>query len=542
MQKEISRRSFLTGAAVMGGAATLSLAGCASQRKSSDAEAQAAPAGEGDEIAWGDEADIVIVGAGGGGLAAAYTSALTGGEQDVLVLEVMPDANMSDSALCAGMIQAACTRLQKDNGIDDSVEDFDKLLEACAEGFEDPELRRLFAEESGKTVDWLCDLGVEFGAPSASGTAAPYYTDITPNTPRTVTCATGGGGITSTPKAAFEELGGRFTFDTQATELVLNAAGEVIGVKALVDGKETAIKARKGIVLATGGFTRNKEMIKRYMTPMLTHMKTDALKGVNEPILASGGSPWQQGDGINMGLGAGAQLSCMMFPYAFGVGIRLNREDNSGSLVLAPGIYVNSDGKRFCFETQEPRENVVTNIWKQKNGVAFAIFDQALIDRNASVFTTLYNADFNQCVEDGYILQADTLDELAKLADIPAANLQETIEQWNVAVEKGKDEFGRIDGTTTQQSATPPMAMGVAPWYIAQVGACCQDTASGLAITTNFEVKKATGGTIPRLYAVGNTTGGVKGRINVGCGQGIGWTVTGGRLVGPIVSALEPWE
>ena len=84
------------------------------------------------------------------------------------------------------------------------------------------------------------------------------------------------------------------------------------------------------------------------------------------------------------------------------------------------------------------------------------------------------------------------------------------------------------------------MPVAVPPYYAAQIGAVCQDTASGLAINTDFAVLNPMGEVIPRLYAVGNTTGGVKGRINVGCGQGVGWTITGGRLVGPIVSALEP--
>ncbi len=537
---DVTRRDMLKGAGIFaaGLAATGAVSALGCSTESSPDSTAGVPSYD-----WGDEADVVVVGAGGGGLAAALTAVESDPSQDVLVLEVMQNASMSDSALCAGMIQAACTKLQEENGIEDSIDEFDKLLEACAEGFEDPEIRRLFAEQGGATVDWLCELGVEFGAPSASGTSAPYYTHITPNVARTVTCTTGGGGITSIMEEKAKELGARFTFDAQATELLTNHADEVVGVKALVSGKETFIKARKGVVLATGGFTRNKEMIKRYMTPMLTHMRTDVMQGGNEPILSSGGSPWQQGDGINMGLGVGAQLSCMMFPYAFGVGMRRNREDNSGSLVLAPGIYVNLEGKRFCFETQEPRENVVTNIWKQKDGVAFALFDQALIDRNKSIpYPTLHNADFDDCVEAGYIYKADTLEELCAKVDIPVENLKATIEEWNAAVEAGKDEFGRIDGLTTQQSLTPPMAMGTAPWYITQVGACCQDTASGLAINTNFEVKKATGGVIPRLYAVGNTTGGVKGRINVGCGQGVGWTITGGRLVGPVVSALEPWE
>ncbi|MFR5091127.1 MAG: FAD-binding protein [Adlercreutzia equolifaciens] len=88
---------------------------------------------------------MVIAGAGGGGLAAAVETSAAG--KEVVVCEVMSSATMSNPALCAGMIQGACTKLQKEAGIDDSVEEFDKYLTAVAGGFENPELRRLYAEE-----------------------------------------------------------------------------------------------------------------------------------------------------------------------------------------------------------------------------------------------------------------------------------------------------------------------------------------------------------------------------------------------------------
>ena len=151
LNEGLNRRSFLKGAALMGGAAAFAgMAGCAPQTSASQELSSTS------DSAWDKEVDVVIAGAGGGGLAAAVEASAAG--KEVVVCEVMSSATMSNSALCAGMIQGACTKLQKEAGIDDSVEEFDKYLTAVAEGFENPELRRLYAEKSGETIDSLAAL------------------------------------------------------------------------------------------------------------------------------------------------------------------------------------------------------------------------------------------------------------------------------------------------------------------------------------------------------------------------------------------------
>ena len=131
LNEGLNRRSFLKGAALMGGAAAFAgMVGCAPQTSASQELSSTS------DSAWDKEVDVVIAGAGGGGLAAAVEVSAAG--KEVVVCEVMSSVTMSNSALCAGMIQGACTKLQKEAGIDDSVEEFDKYLTAVAEGFENP--------------------------------------------------------------------------------------------------------------------------------------------------------------------------------------------------------------------------------------------------------------------------------------------------------------------------------------------------------------------------------------------------------------------
>ena len=175
LNEGLNRRSFLKGAALMGGAAAFAgMAGCAPQTSASQELSSTS-----DDF-WDKETDVVIVGAGGGGLASAVEASAAG--KEVIVCEVMSGVGMSNSAICAGMIQGACSSVQKDAGVEDTVDGFDKYLAALGEGFENPELRRLYAEKSGETIDWLIEQGAPLTAEglSASGTMVEYYTDVTP--------------------------------------------------------------------------------------------------------------------------------------------------------------------------------------------------------------------------------------------------------------------------------------------------------------------------------------------------------------------------
>lgn len=510
---DIERRSFLKGAAAFGGAAVLAgFTGC-----SSGGSAQAASS---DGIEWSEEADVVIVGAGGGGLAAAVEAARAG--QEVVVLEAMSNTAMSNTALCAGMIQGAVTSVQKEAGVEDSVEEFDKFLTAIAEGFEDPELRRLYAEKSGETIDWLIEQGVELPVDGLKdqGTAAPYYTDVTPVVPRVHTTADGRGASYTEPLTDIAESEGAvFLFNTRGTRLLTDAQGEVIGVAAQSGSSIKNIKARKGVILATAGFSRNPEMIRDYMSLAIPKMANDV------PILASYGSPMQQGDGIKMGLAVGAKLNIPWTAYQFAAGIAGNPEDNSGGFGN-PGVYVRTDGSRYEGLSNCTSEEKIADIWRQPGGFVWSIWDQAKVDSaiEKGSFALGMSTDLVAEVESGAVKKADSLEDLAALIDVDPTSLRDSIDSYNETVDPEKGSL--------------PVEVG--PFYAGRAVAVSPDTSGGLAVNTNAQVKNVFGEVIPRLYAVGNNAGGFKGKICAGCGQALGWTFTSGRIAGQHVATLEP--
>lgn len=515
----IERRSFLRGAALFGGAAALAgITGCSSP------SGQAANASEesAGSVDWSKEADVVVVGAGGGGLAAAVEAVRAG--QEVIVVEAMSNTAMSNTALCAGMIQGAVTSVQKEAGIEDSVDEFDKFLEAIAEGFEDTELRRLYAEKSGETIDWLIEQGVELPVEGLKdqGTAAPYYADVTPVVPRVHTTADGRGASYTEPLTKIaEDEGAQFLFNTQGSRLVTNAQGEVIGVTVKSGSSEENIKARKGVVLATAGFSRNPEMIRDYMTLAIPKMANDV------PVLASYGSPMQKGDGIRMGQAIGAKISIPWTAYQFAAGIAGNPEDNSGGFGN-PGVYVRTDGTKYDGLTDCTSEEKIGDIWRQPGGFVWSIWDQAKVDSSIEKgsFALGMSADLTVEVESGAVRKADSLAELAEMINVDAAVLEDTLATYNASIDA---ESGKLPVET-------------APFYAGRSVAVSPDTSGGLAINTDTQVKNVFGEVIPRLYAVGNNAGGFKGKICAGCGQALGWTFTSGRIAGQHVSTLENWS
>lgn len=462
---------------------------------------------------WDATADVVILGAGGGGLAAAVEAAAAG--RSVIVLEVMESILESGTAICGGVVMGAETSVQRAAGVEDSIAAFDAYLAAVGGGFEDPDLRRLWAQNAGETVDWLMDLGVVFPVEHlyVSGVERDYA-DITPPVARGhITSMRSGRMIVEQLYRAAQEKGAQFHFNTRGTRLITGPNGVIVGVAAEQAGRSLNIRARRGVILATAGFSRNPDFIKNFMPKMLTG--------------GSFGSPWQQGDGILMGQAIGAQLVNMWIPQAATMGVPTT-PDMTPCMVITiwggPCLMVAQDGKRH-FREDLYYEFMYDKIAEQPGGFVWTIWDQAVTDLGGNrIAVPAFSADLRSEIERGWVKTAPTIGALAELIGVAPATLEETVNGYNAAMERGEDsEFGKTVGLA-------PVAQP--PFYAARTVPATCDTAGGLKIDTATHVINALGQPIPRLYATGSTTGGWRGKIYPGSGTAVSFTIAFGRIAG----------
>lgn len=458
--------------------------------------------------------DVIVVGAGGAGMAAAYEAKNAGAS--VLVIEHEPGVLQSNTALCGGVVMGCCSSVQKAANIEDDPAEFRKYLSAVGAGYEDPDIMDVWAEESGQTVDWLISLGVDFPVEKLymSGNE-PDYEHITKAVPRGCTTAQDSGApISQALYVHTSEMGVEYLFQTTAQRLITDPDGRVTGV--ITD--KGIYRANKAVILCTAGFSRNQEWIRSF-----------------KPDLATGGSfgsSYQQGDGIKMGMGVGAKIGNMWITQADTIGTQLT-EEMCPCMVIAiwklPCIFVSQDGKRHMAEDLY-YEYQCGEIAAQEGGYVWSIWDQTITDMGSSVITVpACSAGCETEIANGTIFRADTIEELAPQLGIDPAVLTETVNHYNEMMRKGIDEdFGRSTG------------MGEiiqAPFYAAKTVPATCDTAGGLIVNTNGQVQNVWGDIIPGLYAAGSTTSGWRGELYPGSGTAVSVAVTFGRRAGRSAAA-----
>ncbi|MBN1317678.1 MAG: FAD-dependent oxidoreductase [Anaerolineales bacterium] len=469
---------------------------------------------------WDMEADVVVVGAGGGGQAAAIEAAEAGNQ--VILLEVMETALQSNTALCGGVVMGSETKFQKEAGITDSIANFEKYLEAAGAGFEDPEIRHIWAQNAGQTVEWLASIGVNFPLENMYVSGNEYeFENITPAVARGHTTDEHSGRPIA--QALYDTAiakGVEFVFKARGAKLFTNASGEVVGVEADQNGTPLTVKANKGVVLATAGFSRNEDFIKNFMPKMKTG--------------GSFGSQWQQGDGIVMGQAVGAKLETMWIPQAATIGIPTTPDMTPCNVITIwgnPCIMVAQDAKRH-FREDLYYEYLYDQIAAQTGGYVWAIWDQAVTDLGGElVAVPAFSSDLSTEIEKGWVKTAPTIEELAAQLELDPEVLKATVEAHNSYAANGVDEdFGKVVGLGAVEKA---------PFYAAKTVPATCDTAGGLKINGNAQVVDVFGNVIPRLYATGSTTGGWRGSLYPGSGTAVSVTVTFGRIAGKHASGLE---
>ena len=431
--------------------------------------------------------DIVIIGAGGAGMTAAINATQAG--KDVILVEMMPYAGGNTTKATGGM-NAAETHYQKEQGIEDSVEQFVEDTMKGGHDINDRDLVTIMAENSAAGIDWLDSIGAPLPKISFSGGA----------TNQRIHAPEDGSGVGAYLVTALlkkmDELGIKVMYNTKATDL-LSLEGTVNGVMAESDDTYYTIHS-KAVILATGGFGNNQEMIVRYR---------DDLEGT-----VTTGAPGIMGDGIVMAQAVGADLvdidQIQLHPTVEQKTSMLITESVRGD----GAILVNQDGKRFTDELLT-RDKVSAAELAQPGSYAYIIFDQKL--REGLKATEKY-------ISTGITVQGDTIEDLAAQIDVDPATLAETLANWNKCVaDKNDAEFGRTTGMDNDLSTPPYYAIKIAPGI--------HHTMGGVHIDTGAHVIDLNGKVIPGLFAAGEVVGGVHGGNRLG-GNAVADIVVFGRI------------
>ncbi len=435
-----------------------------------------------------ESADVVIVGAGGAGLAAAIEAADQG--VSVVVLEKMPMVG-GNTLYATGGMNAAGTSSQEALGIEDSPA---VHYEDTIQGGNDlnvPELVEIMTSQAPAAVEWLKGLGADLDDVGRLGGSSVNRTHR-PTGGQAV-----GPHLVQVMFEAAQDRGVEFRLESQAVEILRNEDGAAYGV--VVDNRDgTYTITAKAIVVTTGGFGANPTMFVEYDPELEGFGTTNA--------------PSATGDGIAMLTEVGAQLIHMDQIQTHPT-VHPGRSTMITEAVRGNGaIMVSRDGTRFVDE-MGTRDVVSTAILEQEGQSAYLLFDDSI---RASL------AAIENYRRQGIVTEADTLEALASELGIDASTLTAAVEQYNASAAEGVDEaFGRSD---------LPRSLTEAPFFAVEVGPAVHHTMGGVVINGDTEVQGSEG-SIPGLFAAGELTGGVHGGNRLG-GNALADIVVFGRIAG----------
>ena len=488
------------------------------------------------------DADVVVVGAGGAGMTAAITAAGEGKSVVILESQSMVGGN---SVRATGGMNAAKTVYQDENEFGESA-GVEKTLKTAAEkyadnetitalaktvseqwaayqanptgyfdsvelmeldtmiggkGINDPELVETLCANSADAIDWLDEHGITLHNVSSFGGASVKRIHRPVNAEgKTVSV---GSYMIPLLQENCEKAGVKMMLDTTATEILTDANGAAVGVKATGASGETVTVNAKAVVLATGGFGANLDMVVKYKPELKGFMTTNA--------------PGIQGQGIEMAQAIGAATVDMDQ-----IQIHPTVEANTAALITEGlrgdgAILINEEGKRFIDEVGT-RDVVSAAEIAQTGSYSWLVVDQAMVDASSVI---------QGYIKKGYTVTGATYEELGKAMGVDAAAFAETMDKWNGYVEAKNDpDFGRTS------FANP---LNTAPYYAVKVTAGVHHTMGGLKINANTEVLNEKGEVIPGLFAAGEVTGGVHGANRLGGNAVADFTVFG-RIAGAAAS------
>ena len=488
------------------------------------------------------DADVVVVGAGGAGMTAAITAAAEGKSVVILESQSMVGGN---SVRATGGMNAGKTVYQDENEFGESA-GVEKTLKTAAEkyadnetitalaktvseqwaayqanptgyfdsvelmeldtmiggkGINDPELVETLCANSADAIDWLDEHGITLHDVSSFGGASVKRIHRPVNAEgKTVSV---GSYMIPLLQENCEKAGVQILLNTTANEILTDASGAAVGIKATGSTGETVTVNAKAVVLTTGGFGANLDMVTEYKPELKGFMTTNAAGA--------------QGQGIEMAQAIGAATVDMDQ-----IQIHPTVEANTAALITEGlrgdgAILINEEGQRFIDEVGT-RDVVSAAEIAQTGSYSWLVVDQAMVDASSVI---------QGYIKKGYTVTGATYEELGKAMGVDAAAFAETMEKWNGYVEAKNDpDFGRTS------FANP---LNTAPYYAVKVTAGVHHTMGGLKINANTEVLNEKGEVIPGLFAAGEVTGGVHGANRLGGNAVADFTVFG-RIAGAAAS------
>lgn len=483
--------------------------------------------------------DVIVIGGGGSGLAAAVSAAEHG--LDVLVLEKRPECG-GTTGMAVGSFTAAATTWQRAHGIDDSVaahvEDVAKFAAPEVEARNHAPLRRLFLRESAATLDWLQGMGIAFQGPNPEP----------PNrVPRMHNVVPGAQAYIATLQTRLLRLGGQIRCDSPVEKLLRDDTGRVVGAHVRTPGGRVDFYAWRGVVLAAGDYSNSSAIISQYKHPRFA-----GIEGIN---------PHATGDGHRLAQEVGAHLINMDITY--GPEIRFVAPEKKSLLQMLPtsgplarvmgwgvplvpkfvlhaiikrllvmwqhpenalfdhgAILVNREGQRFCDERVWPDREIA--LAAQSDKIGYLLLDAKLVAQysqwphfisTAPRIAYAYVADYEKLRPD-VTTRGATLAEVARARGLPADAVEQTVTEHN-------------------REAKRPLEGG--PWVLLGPAKAYFTTTDGSpALDESLRVLDEKAQPIPGLFAVGANGGG--GQVLWGHGLKIGWAITSGRLVGQLLA------
>ena len=460
------------------------------------------------------DADVVIVGGGGAGLAAAV-SAHEPGAKKVVVLEKLGYLGGSTN-VSEGALNAVDPARQGKQGIEDSTAKFYEQTLKGGHDKGDPELVKYLTENSLSSVEWLEAHGVKFKDEIGTATGALWQRSHYPATPS-------GNTYIRALEAVIDKTNGAIEVITDAeVDDLIKAEGRIAGVKAKHFGEKLTVSS-DAVVITTGGFGANVKLRQEVNTGVWKHVVLDNKIGTTNINKAA------QGQGMDLAKKYGAQLigldDIQLHPCGTpGTGLMENIRTSGRNR-----IFVNVDGDRFVNEGAA-RDVLANAIIKQPKGTYWIVVNK--VRYPARDWVDANGATIRDMVALGSVVEADSLDDLAKKTGMDAGKLKASIDGYNKIVKDGaKDPLGFVANNKADTTLTE------GPWYACQKVVTVHHTMGGIKINTKAEVIGTDGKVIPGLYAAGEVTGGIHGSNRLG-GNTIADVMLFGRTAGAEAAAF----